>query len=210
MDHVKKIPKNFNIIVKKQLLLELNKAVPFIKQRIMETFENELMGVVTDRKSKTNPLFYKDEFEDRLNNFLYISSVDSAVTISVPDMDTFDFSGRLKVLKTIMEGTVGVYVEVSAADFGKVFNKQPTNIDPVDTYVPKKDMIYIIKYNSKVRRAENTILNKKLVRYPFSNSPPIDVLQAGQDYVDENVDTWIDTSIQQAEDTFVQGFGGYR
>ena len=210
MDHIKNIPRNFDAIVKKELISTFDRTIPFIKQTIMQMYDDTLMGVVTDRKSKTNPLFYRDEFEDRLNNFSYVNTIGSTVTISVPDMDTFDFSGRLEVLKTIMEGTVGVYVEISALDFEQIFNKRPINIDPVDEYVPKKDIIYIIKYSSKVRRAENTILNKKLVRYPFSNSPPIDILQAGQDYVDENVDSWINDSIQQSEDIFVQSFGGYR
>ena len=210
MDHIKKIPKNFDKIVKKQLISDLNKYVPDIKRTIMETYENELIGVVSDRKSKTNPLFYRDEFEYRLNDFTYVTEIGSTVMVSVPDMETFDFSGRLKVLRSIMEGTVGVYVEISALDFEQIFNKQPVNRDPIDEYVPKKDMIYIVKYTGKVRKSEVGVLNKKLVRYPFSNSPPIDILQSGQSYVDENLDDWIDGSIQEAENIFVKSFGSYR
>jgi len=208
MENTKKVSKNFNEIIRQQLISKFNSEVPYIKQVIMQAYDELLVGVVTDRKSKTNPLFYKDEFKERLDDFKYIKDMYTEVTISVPDMGTFDFSGRLRVLKNIMEGTTGVYVEISALDFEQVFNKQPVNIDPIEEYVPKKDMIYIIKYNGKVRQAEKSILDKKLVRYPFSNSPPIDVLQAGQNYVDDNVDIWLNKTIQTAEDILIQSVGG--
>jgi len=210
MDDIKKIPINFKTIVKNQLIQKFNGVVPEIKQIIMQTYDDLLMGVVTDRNSKTNPVFYKDEFEDRLNKIKFVDNMSTEVTISIPDMETFDFSGRLGVLKSIMEGTVGVYVEISALDFENIFNKQPINIDPIDNYAPKKDVIYIIKYTSKVRLAENNILDKKLVRYPFSNSPPMDVLQAGQNYVDGNIDMWINESLQESEDILIQGLGGLK
>jgi len=208
MDNAKKVSKNFNDIVRQQLISKFNDEVPHIKQIIMQSYDELLIGVVTDHKSKTNPLFYKNEFEERLNNFIYVKDMGIEVTMSVPDMDTFDFSGRLRVLKNIMEGTTGIYVEISAVDFEHIFNKQPVNIDPIDEYVPKKDTIYIIKYNSKVRRAEKNILNKKLVRYPFSNLPPMDILQAGQNYVDDNIDMWLNKTIQIAEDILIQSVGG--
>lgn len=200
--------KKFDVIVKEQLILKFESIVPSIKQKIMQVYDEELIDIVIDRKSKTNPLFYREEFEERLDGFVYVKNIADTVTISVPDMKSFDFSGRLRVLETILEGTAGIYVEISAIDFENVFNKQPVNIDPIDDYVPKKNIIYIVKYNSKIRRAESNILNKKLVRYPFSNSPPIDVLQAGQDYIDNNIDAWVDDSVQKAEDLFAQGFGG--
>jgi len=208
MNNIKKISKNFNEIVRQQLILKFNNEVPYVKQAIMQAYDESLIGVVTDRESKTNPLFYKDEFEERLNNFIYVKDRNTDITISIPDMDTFDFSGRLRVLKNIMEGTTGIYVEMSASDFEQIFNKQPVNIDPIDEYVPKKDTIYIIRYNSKVRRAESNILDKKLVRYPFSNSPPIDILQAGQDYVDNNIDLWLAKAIKTSEDILIQNRGG--
>jgi len=208
MDSANKIPKNFNTIVRQQLISKFNSEVPYIKQTIMQAYDELLVDVVTDRKSKTNPLFYKDEFEEKLNDFKYTTENHMGITISVPDMDTFDFSGRLRVLKNIMEGTTGIYVEISALDFEHVFNKQPVNIDPIDEYVPKKDTIYIIKYSSKIRRAEKDILGKKLVRYPFSNSPPIDILQVGQNYVDDNIDEWLNKTIQTAEDILIQKVGG--
>jgi len=210
MNDIKKIPVNFKTIVKDQLTSKFNEVVPEIKQIIMQTYDKLLVDVVTDRKSKTNPLFYKDEFEERLNNFIYVKDMYNNVTISVPDIDTFDFSGRLRVLKNIMEGTTGIYVEMSALDFEQIFNKQPVNIDPIDEYVPKKDTIYIVRYNSKVRQAESNILDRKLVRYPFSNSPPINILQAGQDYVDNNINRWLNTSIQKSEGILIQRLGGLK
>jgi len=208
MNNIKKVSTNFNEIVRQQLILKFNDEVPYVKQAIMQAYDELLIGVVTDRKSKTNPLFYKDEFEERLNNFIYVKDRNDDITISIPDMDTFDFSGRLRVLKNIMEGATGIYVEISALDFEQIFNKQPVNIDPIDEYVPKKDTIYIIRYNSKVRQAESNILDKKLVRYPFSNSPPIDILQAGQDYVDNNIDLWLTKAIKTSEDILIQNRGG--
>ena len=106
MNSVKKIPKNFKTIVRQQLILKFNNEVTYIKQVIMQAYDELLIGVVTDRKSKTNPLFYKDEFKERLDSFKYIKEDHAGITISVPDMDTFDFSGRLRVLKTIMEENI--------------------------------------------------------------------------------------------------------
>ena len=46
-------------------------------------------------------------------------------------------------------------------------------------------------------------LGKRLVRYPFSNSPPIDVFSAGSKYVDKNIDSWVKTAIESSKNEYV-------
>jgi len=160
------------------------------------------LGVVTDRNSKTNPSLFRDDFVNRVDSFNYIDRSGKSLSIISPDMDNFDFSGRLKVIETIMSGVAGVYVEMSEEDYVSAFNKKPVNEETFYEYVPIKDRIYLVRYTSSVRRAEKD-LRKKFIRYPFSNSPPIDVFRAGSKFVEDNIDNWIKDSIEKSKNEYV-------
>lgn len=180
------IPKGVKDIVREVL----GKATAGIEKSIMDEYDSNLVDVVTDRNSKTNPNFYREEFEDRLGEFEYVALKGNQMSLIVPTVETFNFSGRLRVIETVMNGVVGTYVEMNTEDYLKVFGKKPINEEPFDEATSSKEMIYLIKYDKEVKRAERT-LNKKFVNYPFSNMPPIDIFPAAQKFVDENKSVWM-------------------
>jgi len=209
VDVNKKISKDMDKLIKKKLSNKLVLIVDEIKQAIIEEYDDELINVVTDRKSKTNPNLYRDEFIERLDEFPYIEDIGDSLSISVPDMNSFDFSGRLKVIETIMQGAAGVYVEINEEDYITVFGKKPINEDPLDRYVPPKEKIYLVRYTSKIQKAERG-LGKRLVRYPFSNTPPINILEVGEIFVENNMDRWIKDALEEAQKEFVKVYKGAR
>jgi hypothetical protein len=168
---------------------------------IMDDYDARL--VVSDPESKTNPQDpkYRSEFEDRLEDFNFIRESGGKLSFHLPTMETFDFRGNtMKVIKQILEGTAGVYVEVSEEDYEKMFGKRIISRDPLDTSVPKKERVYLMRYNNVLRTAEKRVFgrNNYLVRYPFSNTPPISILDAADIYIKNNMDKWMDEAINNA------------
>lgn len=202
-----KLSKGMTTVVQQKLYSTFMGAVEEIKGAIISEYDEELVDVVTDRNSKTNPNLYREDFIERLNQFEYIESTGGSLSLLVPDMETFDFSGRLRVIESIMEGMAGIHVEVNEEDYKAVFGKRPVNEDPLDDYVPPKERIYLVRYTSKIRQSEKD-LNKKFVRYPFSNTPPIKILEQGERFVDDNMNRWIEEALEEAQKEFVRKYRG--
>ncbi len=207
---IKKVKDDIKISIMNSLKSELSYFINDIVDVVMSEYDDKLVGVVTDRESKSNPIFYRDAFLERLQEFNFLDIESSTkISISIPTMETFDFSGRLKVLETIMSGVAGIYVELSEDDYVLVFGKKPINEDPVDEYVPKSDKIYLSRYNSTIIRAEKSI-NKKFVRYPFSNTPPIEIFAAAEKYLSSNRTVWIDSIHKAISDILVNKHKGVK
>lgn len=204
---VHKLSGGFSKLIKSSLLDRFKHASIEIQNAIIDEYDSELVDVVTDRESKTNPNLYREDFVKRLSNFKYVEDDGVNVSINVPDMNNFDFSGRLRVLQAIMTGLPGLYVEINEDDYMSVFGKKPVNQDPLDANVAPSEIIYLVGYSSKIRQAERD-LNKKFVRYPFSNSPPIRIFESGIMYAADNIDTWIQEAIEKANKTFVTNYKG--
>lgn len=203
----KKVSKGLNKLIKHQLNLKFEEAAEQIQSAVLAQYDQELVDVVTDRKSKTNPNFYREEFIERLSQFEYVKVSGDKLTINVPDMETFDFSGRLSVIKHIMEGMAGKYVEINEKDFVKSFGKRPMSEETVDKYVSPKERIYLIRYNNRAKQAEDT-LGKDLVPYPFSNTPPIKILEEGEKFVEDNMSRWIEEALAEARKEFERTYKG--
>ena len=202
-----KLSGDLNTLIKQKLNAKFKWAADQIKKVIIDEYDDELVDVVTDRESKTNPNLYRDDFIDRLGKFEFVESTGQRLSIKVPDMETFDFSGRLKVIEAIMEGMAGIYVEVNEDDYVTIFGKRPINQEPLDDFVPPKERIYLVRYTSKLKQVERD-LNKKFVRYPFSNTPPIRILEEGERFVDSNLSVWIEEALEEAQKEFVTTYRG--
>jgi hypothetical protein len=202
-----KVKRHFDRLLKSSLEKEFLSITEGIQEAIIEKYDEELVDVVTDRDSKTNPNFYRAEFIERLESFEYWKNEGGKLKLVTPDMENFNFSGRLKVIETIMHGVSGVYMEVNEEDYIAIFNKRPINEDPLDEYVPPKERIYLVRYTPKLRKAERD-LNKRFVRYPFSNTPPIDIFSAGERFVNENIGGWFKNAIKLAQKEFVNNYKG--
>lgn len=201
------ISKRFDKIVRKTLYEKFAGASSQIKAAILSQYDEELVDVVTDINSKTNPTLYRDEFIERLDEFEYVDENGDTLSIRVPDMETFDFSGRMQIIQTIMEGLAGLYVEVNEEDYEAIFGKKPINQNPIDEYVPPKERIYLVRYSNFIKKAERS-LKKRFVKYPFSNTPPIKVLEQGAAFVDEHINEWIEDALEEAQREFVRTYRG--
>jgi len=175
------------------------KYIPQIKELIMANYDSELVDVVTNRKSKTNPLFYREEFETALDEFEYIVKNEDYITLRVPDIENFPWQkGKLKIILNILEGAFGVYVEVTEPQYIQMYNKKPLNVEPYDKTVPRKERIYLLRYTAKVKHREKEIFNRQiLVRYPFSNSPPINLFEPTIKFVESEFKIWIKESMMK-------------
>jgi hypothetical protein len=191
----------FDEMIKEDIYMQLEKGREEVKTAIMSAYDSEL--VVRNRNSKTNPSLplYRDEFTERLDKFEYIKKDTTGDIVFVtPDMENFDFSGKLRVIEQVLEGTTGTYVEVSAEDYEKMFGKKVVSADPFDASVPKKEMIYLMRYNARTRAAEVRAFGRRghLTRYPFSNTPPISILEEGEQITKNNLDTWVKEATREA------------
>ena len=171
----------------------MEEHVPELIDMIMADYDAELISRVTDRRSRTNPLYYRDEFTEALENFDWITGEGNSRKFLVPSMTNFNFNqGRLHIIQNVLEGTIGVYVEADETQYVQMYGKRPT-FAPYDKTVPVKQRMYLLKYNSDVKRRERQKFGRSnvLPRYPFSNSPAIDLFGPTQDYVQENFGKWV-------------------
>jgi hypothetical protein len=173
--------------------------IPQIQNIILEEYDIELTGQVTDRKARTNPIYYREEFEEALINFEWIDINAGATKLTVPETDTFNWDqGTLRIIENILEGAMGTFVEVDEEQYVAMYSKRPI-IQPFDKAVPLKKRIYIIRLTGDVRRRWRLAYPKnEIVRYPFSNQPPIDIFGPANKYVEENIKSWIDEAIKEA------------
>jgi len=182
-----------------------NYYIPTIINLIMTEYDIELTGRVTDRRARTNPIYYEEEFEDALQNYNYIIIANGKVTLSVPETNTFNWhQGRLKIIENIVEGTIGKFIEVDEEQYVSLFTKRPTT-QPFDKDVPIKERIYLLRYTGDVRRRwKSTYPKKQPVEFPFSNQPPIDIFASANDYVNENINKWVEEAIRESNKEMVR------
>lgn len=197
MEIVKTVSKKVESVLKKQLKIDAELFIEEIKQIIMEEYDDKLMGFKFDNKSKIDYNSYRDEFILRLDNFQFVKDNENGITLDIPDMETFDFSDGLELVETMMEGLSGVYIETNEQEYSYIFGRKPRLADAIDKSVSPKNRTFLIRYTGKVRQVEKE-LNTRFVRFPFSNTLSIDILEAGKLFVDENIDQWINDSIELA------------
>lgn len=163
-----------------------------INSIILEGYD-ELSFFMNEPESISAPSIYREDFKNRLESYNYFDeSEKDSFSFNVPDMDSFDFSG-LNLIRNILEGTAGYYVEISLEDAIKINKSLIVNKEPI------VDNIFLIPYNNYIKRAEKEILNKNLVKFPFSNTKPLDdeVFDPAVKYVNKNINDWIDLSIKE-------------
>jgi hypothetical protein len=189
-------------LIRSNLIKVMEDNIPKVQEVILNSYDENLIGKVTNRRSKTNPSLYLEEFTERLEEFEYID--DSPIfpnlpAFIVPDIENFDFSGRLIVIHTILEGLAGKHMEVSAAQYEAMYGTPVVNRAPLDKFVPKKERIYIFRANDDLLgHAKELPNNLKLVEYPFSDTPSIDIFEEADRYVDSEMDNWRDQAQENA------------
>ncbi len=206
-DKIAKSIKFYDDLLKESYRQDLEDMyVPQIKESIMDQYDSELVDPVTNRKSRTNPVLYREEFEELLDNFEYIIEGDYHTTLKVPDMENFPWAvGRMRVIENILDGTSGAYVEVDEQQYVQMYHRPPKTLTPYDETVPRTQRIYLLKYTAEVQRVEMEVFSRKvLVRYPFSNTPPIDIFDPVNKLVETNLKLWIADSIKSVSKEYVK------
>ncbi len=180
--------------------------IPQIKESIMEQYDSELVDPVTARRSRTNPILYREEFEELLDNFEYIIEGDHSTTLKVPDMENFPWVvGRMRVIENILDGTSGLYVEVGEQQYVQMYHIPPKTLTPYDETVPRAQRIYLLKYTPEVQKVEMEVFSREvLVPYPFSNTPPIDIFEPANKLVETNLKLWMADSIKSVSKEYVK------
>jgi len=166
--------------------------IDIINSIILNGYDN-LSYFVNDNNSISRPDLYKEDFRKSLENHKYFEDVDgNEFSFNLPDMDNFDFS-ELNLIKQILEGTVGDYVEIPLEDVVKINKNLILNKEPI------VDNTYLVPYSNSIKKAEEGILNKKLVKFPFSNTRPLDdeVFTPATKYANKNINDWIDLAIKE-------------
>ena len=201
----KTVSKKVESDVRKNLKNEFSKSLDEIKQVIIEEYDDKLTGSTVNSKSLIDYNMYREEFISRLDEFQFIKENGNIITLDVPDIETFDFSDGLEIVKTMMEGLSGVYVEVNEKEYSHIFGRKPRIAEAVDGRVAPKDRVFLVRYTGRVRSAEKGG-SKQFVRYPFSNTPPIDVLEAGSLFVNDNLNVWINNAIERSNKEIVNSY----
>ena len=199
-----KIVNTYKKSTKENVILRLELATTEVIDFIMELYDDKLVGPVTDINSRADPRHYREEFLERLNDFEYIEDFGDVINFVVPSMNNFDFSGCLKIIENIMNGTSGTYIEVDGKQYEMLFpNKKPPIVEALDRSVPKNRMIYLVKYNYGLGKIWRTVFpRKKMVRFPFSNSPPIRIFEDANTFVDDNLYRWVNEAVDNTTKKF--------
>jgi hypothetical protein len=201
MQVVRKDTDNFDKFLKRKIREDLVKIyVPQIREVIMQNYDVELVGRVTDRNSRTNPIYYREEFEEALDNFNWLEIGMKYTILVVPDNEIFPWNtGRLRILQNIVEGTIGNYVEVDEEQYVALYKKQPVLALAYDKTVPRKERIYLLRYTPALQRREREVFSARvLVRFPFSNTPAIRLFEPAIEFAEENGSGWVSDITKKA------------
>lgn len=201
-----RVQKDLQRLIRDKLSKKFNEVIAETKRIILEKYD-ELSSFVTDPNSKTNPGLYKDDFVKRLDDFNYIEDRVESIEINVPSMETFDFSGRLKVIEAIMNGIAGNYVEMNLEEFTSIFKRSPFSADSKGAEDLANVDIFLIRYNDNIKNIERH-LKKEFIKYPFSNVSSFDVLEKGGEFISKNMKTWISKAIEESNKELVTKYKG--
>jgi len=203
-------------ISKKKLIERLEKASERVIELIMEEYDDGLVAVSNSNREVGKVLDFagkrRDEFVRRLEKFEYVMEDGNNVKFKMPTMESFDLSGNLKIFANIFEGTTGVYYVVDGKEYETIYGKRPINAEPLDEYMTKKDRLYLIKKSGAVDRKIKNVLKKNInnMIFPFSNTPPINILDSAGEYVERNMPKWVEDTVGVSVRRLAKKYKGVR
>ena len=201
-DLVKLVPYNLEQIFERE--------VPNVIDVGIESYERNLLGSVIPRGSLSDPTKFMDEFIYSLERFKYFSDNHTGgKTFHTPDSETFDFS-NIGVIKLIVEGVAGTYRELPIVDLNKLLSQKDISnmIKRKLRHLPDlfngtaniRDRFTLVQTRGTLLKTIQASLGRDLVKFPFSNFPPIDLFEPMDIYVEENMDKWINKALRSSTD----------
>lgn len=196
----KGIEKNFSYFFTKVF----SDFLPDLIDVYLETYDTDLLSVITDKDSLANPEYFYDEYKEALEAFEYIED-SNEFTVRTPDEGNFGFSGRLNYLLLLTEGIAGKYLELPQTDYDTL--KSNKELDDklkrvlrdlpsfFDSTTPKELRFYLLHTRGNLYKTVESILGKKLIVFPFSNSGPIYLFDDGVKFFEDNMPDLLDEAI---------------
>ncbi len=182
--------------------------LPELKDVYLNTYHSKLDDVVTDSNSLANPDYFYEDYATALDNFDYFydesEDADDSFRIKIPTEDTFPFSGRLNFIHILINGIIGDYYELSQEDYNTLINSNISDDVKSSLYelseffddATSEDLrFYLISSLDSLYKTVQSMLNKDLTLFPFSNSPPIDLFEDGVDAFNDHFDSLVNAAI---------------
>lgn len=183
----------------------LGKDLEKLNEDILEGYDS-LSTYAYDPGSQSNPDIYRNLFQERLESFEYFQKDKNGFTLSLPDIESFDFTG-MEVLLNILNGTMGEYYEISARTARLIDETSILERSPLSTIT--EEPYFLIEDTENLHNKVKALTGQELVRFPFSNIPSLEavVFDPVAKFEDEN-DTRIGKIVSDSVKLIAQKFGG--
>lgn len=191
MDKFLSVSASLESEIKRILISKFMSEVNTVKNIIRDNYDRKLVDS-SGSDTRLSPVLYRTTFLNFLDEFNYIKESGNSVTFVTPDMDNLIFPEELELVKSILEGVSGVYVELDTVDYMNVFGSAPEGLSSAGS-----GGIYLVRYNSEISAVESA-LRKTFTRFPFSNTKPIDIFYEASRYIEDNIGKWANDSIEKA------------
>lgn len=176
--------------IRYELSIILEDIIPEVKEIIIESYRNNLEGVVISDYETIKPEYYEETFIERLDEFEYVrEDEDESINFVCPDMENFDFSQGLEFIYNILSGLVGTYYKVHSYKLGYT----------------DEDTMFVVGEGNPILEGIDT---KELKIYEFSDNEPINIFVDAEEFVDENINDWISNANKKAVNRFADYHAG--
>lgn len=186
------------VFIKNELtLIFKEEAIPAIKELIMESYKNNLNGVVQGDYDSLKPETMEPLFEERLNNFEFIKDIGDGIGLTCPSVENFNFEDGLNLVGAMVNGIAADYYKIKATDYAKFASSDVVSMYGTKDYLVNSENPFLSNFNKDA-----------LDKFEFSMSPPIDIMGPALNYVKGNMPIWIRRAIRKAEinyKEFIQG-----
>ena len=178
----------FKFLVKNELIIIFTQeAVPKLKELIIESFRENLLGVVKGEYASLKPEDYEGAFVQRIEEYEYVRDGGEGVVLSCPDSETFDFSEGLGLIGGIVNGLPADYYKVKGSDYQKFAGEEAQGAYGLQDYLIEDGNPFLENFDKN-----------SLDKFEFSSTPPVDIMLEANEYVKGNMPTWIRRAVEKA------------
>jgi hypothetical protein len=177
------------VLVRNELtIIFTEEAVPKIKELILDSYKKNLVGMVQGPYDSLKPENMSSLFEERLNNFEFLTPDEAGISLSCPSLESFNFGEGLSLVGAILNGIPNDYYKISSANYSKYASSEVINMYGTEDYLVAGDNPFLSNFDKE-----------SLDKFEFSNTPPIDIMEDASLYIKANMAIWIRRAIHKAE-----------
>ena len=192
MNVVRELNNFASLFKKKLLLLYETELIPQVKEMIKDNYNEKLMGIVPEG-SLGRPEDFYDQFMEKLNEFQFLKEDGANSEFNIPDRETFNFGQDLSFLQHVMEGMTGFYYLIPIGTY-RLLGYTPPDL---------RQSLYLVREDDPLMDDVRRILGDTFLEpYAFSNSPPINVFEGVEEYVDSVHEDFIERALAEAKNEF--------